>query len=79
MGKTFFAKKAASYLIERNRFQSYFKVDLFKIREPEYFRVEFNQVSKLELLKNGTVSSQRKYEKFLVILDECDEFLKRSP
>lgn len=42
IGKTTFAIKAATYLIERRVFEIYFFIDLYDIKDTDMFRNKFN-------------------------------------
>lgn len=42
IGKTTFAIKASTYLIERRVFEIYFFVDLYDIKDRDMFRNKFN-------------------------------------
>jgi predicted AAA+ superfamily ATPase len=47
VGKTTFAIKSATYLIERRVFEIYFFIDLFDIKDRDMFRNKFNEVTML--------------------------------
>lgn len=42
VGKTSFAIKTATYLIERRAYDLYFFIDLYDIKDKEMFRYKFN-------------------------------------
>lgn len=48
IGKTTFAIKTSTYLIERRVFEIYFFIDLYDIKDRDMFRNKFNEVTKFD-------------------------------
>ena len=79
VGKTTFAIKAATYLLERQVFNIYYFVDLFGIKDRDMFRNKFNEVTNLNFPFNYSLIKQVSNRKTVVIiLDNVDEFFISS-
>lgn len=74
VGKTTFAIKAATYLIERRVFEIYFFVDLFDIKDKDMFRNKFNEVTMLGYPFNKSSMNEVKSKPMIIILDNVDDF-----
>lgn len=74
IGKTSFAIKAATYLIERRVFQIYFYIDLYDIKDTDMFRNKFNEVTKLDYPYNKASINEVKNKSIIIVLDNVDEF-----
>ena len=79
VGKTTFAIKAATYLLERQVFNIYYFVDLFGIKDRDMFRNKFNEVTNLNFPFNYNLIKELSNRKTVVIiLDNVDEFFMSS-
>ena len=74
IGKTTFAIKAATYLIERRVFQIYFFIDLYDIKDTDMFRNKFNEVTKLDYPYNKASINEVKNKPIIIVFDNVDEF-----
>ena len=79
-GLTTFAVKAASYALERKICEYYFFIDLYEIKEETVFRFKFNEATGFKYTGSGTITHGGiKYKKMLILLDNCDDFIKFAP
>lgn len=78
VGKTTFAIKSATYLIERRVFELYFFVDLFDIKDTDMFRNKFNEVTMLGYPSSNTTFNELRNKSMIIILDNVDEFFISS-
>jgi len=72
VGKTTFAIKAATYLLERQIFHIYYFVDLFGIKDRDMFRNKFNEVTNLDFPYNHSIIKEISGRKMIIILDNVD-------
>jgi replication-associated recombination protein RarA len=74
VGKTTFAIKSATYLIERRVFEIYFFIDLYDIKDRDMFRNKFNEVTKLGYPFSKNSINEVRTKPMIIILDNIDEF-----
>lgn len=72
IGKTTFAIKASTYLIERRVFEIYFFIDLYDIKDTDMFRNKFNEVTKLDYPYNKYSLNEVKSKPMIIVLDNVD-------
>ena len=72
VGKTTFAIKAATYLLERQIFHIYHFIDLFGIKDRDMFRNKFNEVTNLNFPFNNSLIKELSSRKIIIILDNID-------
>ena len=78
IGKTTFAIKAVTYLIERRVLELYFFVDLYDIRDRAMFRNKLNEVTGLSYPANKSVIAEARGKKMSIILDNADDFFNMN-
>lgn len=79
VGLTTFSIKASTYMTERRIFEFFFFVDLYDIKDEVVFRYKFNEVTKFQYDGSSISETGVKNRKILVLFDNCDEFLIKSP
>lgn len=72
VGKTSFAIKTATYLIERRVYEIYFFIDLYDIRDRDMFRNKFNEVTKFGYPNNRSSLNEVRGKQMLIIFDNTD-------
>ena len=72
VGKTSFAIKTATYLIERRVYEIYFFIDLYDIKEKDMFRNKFNKVTKFGYPNNRNNLNEVRVKQMLIIFDNTD-------
>ena len=71
--------KAATYLMERRLFEYFFFLDLYEIKDSIVFGFKFNEVTKFDYHHGVVNQLSIKNQKILLLLDNCDDFISRSP
>ena len=66
-------------MMERRQLEYFFFMDLYDIKDKIVFGFKFNELTKFDY-KNGVVNQLSiKNHKILLLLDNCDDFLEKSP
>lgn len=74
IGRTTFAMKSVTYLVERRVIDLWFFVDLYDIRDKAMFRNKFNEVTGLGYPSNRTAMGEVRSKQMFLILDNIDDF-----